>query len=225
MIGLIPARAGSQGLPGKNTLLFNGVSLYRHSVDQAIAAGLDKVIISTDIEEILSANLPHKCETIKRPAALASNTAKMTDVILHFINQRQEFEDASIVLLQPTSPLRKPAHIRQAADLFARSNASMVMSVCQTDSSILKYGVLADNRFTPVSNPDYCFSNRQSLPPVFRPNGAIYVFNSRDFLKSDDFPTWDIRAFEMSEEDSIDIDIKSDLVEYQRVFKLQNEEK
>ena len=80
---VIPLRAGSRGLPGKNVRPLAGRPLYRHAVDQAIEAGAARVVISTDVAEVLQAALPAPVQLVARPAELAGDTVPMAPVLVH----------------------------------------------------------------------------------------------------------------------------------------------
>ncbi len=209
-ITLVPLRAGSKGLPGKNTRDLAGKPLFRHAVDQGRAAGASRVFVSTDIPTILSASEDPDFKTVPRPSELAGDTVPMDAVLRHFL--AQDFKGAgTMVLLQATSPLRQPDHIRDAVEVFMRGSFDLVMSVTETASSILKYGTAApEGFFVPVSDPAYCFSNRQDLPKVYRPNGAVYVFDA-DWLRSTgSLTTNNIGMYEMDADSSHDIDTAAD---------------
>jgi N-acylneuraminate cytidylyltransferase len=75
---------------------------------------------------------------------------------------------------------------------------------------VLKWGTLRGNRFQPLSSPAYCFANRQSLPPVVRPNGALYVLNAERFVASGSFVSERIGVVEMPADRSQDIDSLDD---------------
>lgn len=207
-VAVIPVRAGSKGLPGKNTRSLAGKPLYRHAVDAALEAGASRVIISTDIREILLAELPDCVSVLRRPADLAGDSVAMVPVLLHAIDEAHI--DGVFVLLQATSPLRSAADIKGALAVYERGEYELVMSVTPADSGVLKWGLLDKDRFRPIADPSYCFSNRQSLPAVVRPNGAVYVMNAGWFHARGSFVTNHIGVIEMSLERSKDIDTLSD---------------
>ncbi|NVK33616.1 MAG: acylneuraminate cytidylyltransferase family protein [Rhodobacteraceae bacterium] len=217
VVAFVPARAGSEGLARKNTKMLLGRPLYRHSVDKAIEAGITRVFISTDMDEILNAELPAGVQAVERPASLATSDVPMDQVFSHFLTEQLK-DDATIVLLQPTSPMRPVSAITQALDLYRSGSYTMIMSVCETSSSVLKYGTRDGDRFVSISDPGYCFANRQSLPKVFRPNGSIYVFGAEDFRKCNGFPDSKIGVVEMSPETSIDIDNLSDFEDCEKAM-------
>lgn len=205
---VIPLRAGSKGLPGKNTRMLAGKPLYRHTVDLALAAGAERVILSTDIPEVLSAALPNGVQAIQRPADLCGDAVPMAPVLVHALQAAAC--QGTVVLLQATSPLRQVADVLAALDVFATGRHELVMSVTEADRGVLKWGRVDGDRFLPLSDPAYCFSNRQSLPPVVRPNGAVYVMQAQWFLDRSSFVSERIGLVPMSAERSQDIDTLAD---------------
>lgn len=211
-LAIMPLRAGSKGLHGKNVRPLAGKPLYRHSVDQALRV-IGRCIISTDIPAILRGSMPTGCEVVARPPDLALDETPITPVLLHLFEHLQNMHalPKTAVLMQATSPLRRDEDIRDALTLYETGRFELVMSVVRTDPAVLKYGFATDGQFTPISKPEFCFSNRQSLPEIARPNGAIYVFDPRTFMKTGSLATPSIGAIEMPENRSIDIDTLADL--------------
>ena len=205
---VIPLRGGSKGLPGKNTRLLAGKPLYRHAVDLALAAGAQRVIVTTNIPEVLSAALPPGVQTVERPADLCGDVVPMAPVLVHALQSAGC--EGTVVLLQATSPLRQVADVQAALDVFGTGQHELVMSVTEADRGVLKWGRVDGDRFVPLSDPAYCFSNRQSLPPVVRPNGAVYVFQAEWFLARGSFVSERIGLVHMSAERSQDIDTLAD---------------
>lgn len=205
---VIPLRAGSKGLPGKNTRMLAGKPLYRHAVDEALAAGAGRVLITTDITELATAAMPAGVEVIQRPLELATDTVPMAPVLLHALTASRCMGTA--VLLQATSPLRRASDIRAALAVYQRGAHDLVMSVTPADRGVLKWGLLDGDRFRPLSDPAHCFANRQSLPPVVRPNGAIYVLDAAWFVARGNFVSDRIGVLEMDDEHSLDIDTRAD---------------
>ncbi|KZL07210.1 N-acylneuraminate cytidylyltransferase [Pseudovibrio axinellae] len=208
VIAFIPARKGSKGLHLKNTKEILGYSLYYHSVLAAKAAGIDKIYISTDIEEIIHSDNSGAI-VVKRPDRLCTDTATMGQVLNHFVNENLT-SNATVVLLQPTSPLRRASHIKSALDVFRSGHHTLVQSVTETSNAPLKYGTVEEGKFIPISMPQYSFSNRQQLPRLYRPNGAVYVFASKMFAENCLFDVDRIGTITMSENDSQDIDSHED---------------
>lgn len=205
---VIPLRAGSKGLPSKNIRPLAGKPLYRHAVDQALQAGAQRVVITTDIPEVLWAELPTQVTLVERPPELAGDTVPMAPVLQHALHTADCH--GTVVLLQATSPLRLLSDIEAALAVFAGGYFELVMSVTSADRGVLKWGTLRGNRFQPLSDPAHCFANRQSLPPVVRPNGALYVLNAERFVASGSFVSERIGVVEMPAERSQDIDSLDD---------------
>ena len=210
VFAVIPARAGSKGLPGKNIAMLAGKPLYRHSIDAALTAGITDVNVTTDIEDILESPMPDGVTVHRRPERLARDDTPMDAVLLDLL-PKAGLTHGTLVLLQPTSPLRKPDTIRRGLDLFSSTNASMVMSVSAAERSVLKWGLLDGQRFVPLVKPEYCFANRQSLPEVVRPNGALYIFDAARFLADGDYATEAIHVLPIAGDEAQDIDTAADL--------------
>jgi CMP-N,N'-diacetyllegionaminic acid synthase len=206
LIAIVPVRAGSKGLPGKNLRPLAGKPLYRHAVDQALALGA-RCILTTDATDLHALSLPG-LTVLARPDHLARDDTPMDPVIAHALDSLPG--PARVVLLQPTSPLRNMDDLRAAIALHEGGAHDLVMTVTPTDAGILKYGMVQDGRFRPVSDPAYCFTNRQSLPPVYRPNGAVYVFDADWFRARGRLATDRIGAVVMPPERSHDIDTAGD---------------
>ncbi|HKL69555.1 acylneuraminate cytidylyltransferase family protein [Salibaculum sp.] len=208
-LALVPLRAGSKGLPGKNTRELAGKPLWRHAVDQARAAGIARVLVSTDIGSLLSAPPEQDLQLCPRPAALAGDTVPM-DAVLRHVLAHDVTGPATIVLLQATSPLRRPADITAALELHVQGDFDLVLSATRADSGVLKWGKVDGAAFVPLSDPAHCFANRAELPPVYRPNGAVYVFDAGWFRSSGTLAGGRIGMVEMPPERAADIDNSED---------------
>ena len=212
---IVPIRGGSRGLPGKNMRSLLGKPLFLHSVEHALDAGAQRVIITTDIAEVERLELPQKVEVLRRPQSLCEDTSQMDAVLVHALKTCSC--SGVVVLLQATSPLRQPSDIEAGLSLFAENKFDLIMSVTPADRGVLKWGSLDGGRYVPISSPSYCFSNRQQLPLVYKPNGAIYVFDSACFIERGGFVTDRIGALEMPNENSLDVDTE---VDFQRCEQL-----
>lgn len=208
LIALVPVRAGSKGLPGKNLRPLGGVALWRRAVAQGLEAGA-AVVVSTDIPEILAAPPEPGVRVLPRPARLAGDAVPMDPVIAHALEA--EPGPATVLLLQATSPLRRPADIRAALALHAAGGWELVMSVAPADPGVLKWGRLAEGAFQPLGAPGDPFANRQSLPPVWRPDGGIYVFDADAFRARGGLACRRIGAVPVPAECALDIDTAEDL--------------
>lgn len=188
ILGVITARGGSRGIPGKNIKPLLGKPLIAHTIDAAKAAGVfDRLIVSTDDPAIAAVAKAHGAEVpFTRPAEHASDTASHLDVLRHAVSHLKENENYSpdyVMLLQPTSPLRQSFHIKEAAELILKSGADSVLSVAEVPESYnhKKTMVLDESgRLRLVSGePVYRrIPRRQDLPKNYWSVGAIYLFKT-----------------------------------------------
>ncbi|MCL1629148.1 acylneuraminate cytidylyltransferase family protein [Roseibaca sp. V10] len=183
-LAIVPLRAGSKGLPGKNTRLLAGRPLYAHALEQARAAGISPALVTSDIAELASAELGPGARFAPRPAHLAQDTTPM-DAVLDHVLTHDAPGPATIVLLQATTPLRAPQDIARAIALHATGEHALVMSATRAESGVLKWGTAENGRFVPLSrDAAHCFTNRAELPPVYRPDGAVYVFDADAYRRA-----------------------------------------
>lgn len=209
-LAIVPIRAGSKGLPGKNTQLLNGRPLYQHAVEQGLAAGAERVIISTDIDVVLHADHGPSVVTHERPGPLAGDDTPM-DAVLTDVLSVDGLGNTDVVLLQATSPLRTPTDVVDCVELLRRRQHDLVLTAALVDSGPLKYGTRAGTSFEPVRSSAHTFANRQTLPQLYRPNGAVFAFSRRWFLEHGSLAAERIGMIEMPPERSIDIDTAADL--------------
>src|SRR5258707_10081177 len=181
IVGLIPARGGSKSIPRKNLALVAGRPLLAYTAQAALgAAGLDRVILSTDDGEIAAAGRSLGLDVpFLRPAALAGDEAGMVPVMRHMLDWLAEegIAEATLVLLQPTSPLRQARHIDEAVALLLDSGAETVVSVVEVPHNFTPASVMtrhADGRLTPFL-PGPPILRRQDKPRVLARNGPAIL--------------------------------------------------
>lgn len=214
-VALITARGGSKGLPRKNIINLINKPLIAWSIDAAIdCKAIDKVFVSTEDAEIAAISQEYGAEVIHRPEHLATDIASSDSVIEHAI---QYFHNAellvdSIVLLQPTSPLRNAIHIDEALALYEQSKADSVISVFEPSHTPIKaYIENTDGSMKGLYSNHAPYTRRQDLPRAFQPNGAIYIFSVDKFILASCIPRENVYPYVMSELDSADIDTIEDL--------------
>lgn len=177
---LVPARGGSKGLPGKNTRLLGGLPLLAWTARAIAASGISaRAVLSTDDPGIAEVGRAHGLETpFLRPAALATDTAAMLDVVDHalgWLESRESFHPAAIMLLQPTSPFRRPERLRQALELLSRPETDGVIGVRRIDRSLsVMYREDPTGCLDPLAPWDDR-TRRQDVRPLLTPNGTLYL--------------------------------------------------
>lgn len=209
---IIPARAGSKGLPGKNVKPLNGKPLISYSIDIAKQlTKVDHICVTTDSHEVKQLTEQAGISVpFLRPFELSNDTASMNDVLVHALSFYQKLNNSFdvIVLLQPTSPLRKAEDVMAAISVY-NDHCDMVMSVCVTKSN--PYFVLFEEEdgFL-VKSKKGSYQTRQKAPKVYQANGAVYVINVKSLLskKMDEFTR--VAKYVMPEIRSVDIDTELD---------------
>tara|TARA_B100000686_G_C16777654_1_gene969609 strand:+ start:160 stop:843 length:684 start_codon:yes stop_codon:yes gene_type:complete len=216
---IIPLRDGSKELPNKNIQELNGKSLYLHAIDLALEANSARIIVTTNIDKVLKSEFDDKIQLLSRPEELCNDSTEMSPVLLHAIEKLEV--QGIVVLLQATSPLRSLEDLKTSLTLFESSGSDIVLTVTPADHSVLKWGELSmDGSFKPLSDMKYVFSNRQSLPSICKPNGAIYVFKAEWLLKNKELKNAKtVSAVEMPVTRSHDIDTMEDLILCEKILK------
>ena len=217
VLGLIPARGGSQTIKRKNMIDLGGVPLIEWTIKTALDASLSRVIVSTDDKEIADFSEKIGCEVpFIRPSALATSSALAIDVINHALDVLGEEFDA-VMMLQPTTPFRTKEDIEQSIQIIG--DASSVISVVAVDGAHparMKYieeGLLIDPPFAErIENMP-----RQELRRVFIRNGAIYL-TKVPYLREKTFKGPKSMALIMPPERSVNIDSEFDLRVARAIF-------
>lgn len=213
MIAIIPARGGSKGLPGKNIKELNGKPLISYTVEAALKSRyIDKVIVSTDSEEIADIAKRSGAEVpFIRPDELSSDTANAIDVYLHAAEfLRENFNDCveKFMVLLPTAPLRMTEHIDEAVEKFNISKADTLISVKEAETPITWYMNKDDN--DRIRNAGFgvgdAVTNRQVNRRYYIPNGAIYILDYELLKSRRTYYSDNTVAYVMTAENSVDID-------------------
>lgn len=223
IVAIIPARGGSKGIPKKNIVPVSGKPLIAWTIEAARKSKyVDKVVVSSDSDEILKVASKYRAEPIKRLAELATDTALPEPVIRHTLSclKKAGYVPDILVYLQPTSPLRTHKDIDQAFDKFFHSKATAAISVIEIDKKYLK-AFVSDNRgfLKGAVNNKFPFMNRQLLPSIYMPNGAIYIITISAFKKFNRLLSDKTAPYIMSFEKSIDIDTPDDLKKLRKIIK------
>ena len=213
ILGVIPARGGSKGLPRKNVLPLLGEPLIGWTI-RAVKESrcIDRIVISTDDKEIAAV-----CENLGvpvpflRPKELAEDDAPMVDVALHvleYLKSREDYSPDYVALFQPTSPLRTASDINRAVELlFSNNRADSVISIVEASEKPYWMRTLSQEGFIKYFiEHEYKDLRRQDLPPVYIVNGAIYIGRTTTLLKNRTFSPEKTVGYLMPKSRSADID-------------------
>jgi CMP-N-acetylneuraminic acid synthetase len=190
VVGVVTARAGSKGIPGKNTRTLAGKPLIAHTIDAARASGVfDRLILSTDDEQAAAIARAGGCEVpFMRPASLSGDDVPHLPVMQHaltWLRDHDGYEPDWVMILLPTSPLRQPFHIREAVDLAFASGADSVVGVDELPAHYNPMRAVAvdDDGWTRLFVNDQPVKRRpgrrQDMRPAWILNGAVYLFRTR----------------------------------------------
>lgn len=217
VLGVIPARRGSKGVPRKNVRQVGGRPLVAWTWLAALAApSLSRLLVSTDDPAVVRLARAAGVEVpFMRPTRLASDTASAVDVMLHaleWLDHHEGYRPDAVMWLQPTSPLRTATDIEAALALFRAKRAASVVSVCEAEQHpAWMKRITPRGQLTPWDGRLRFADRRQELPPLFRLNGALYVTRTRDLLRRQTFYPPATYAYVMPRERSLDIDTEWDL--------------
>lgn len=214
-VGVITARGGSKGLPGKNIRPLGGRPLLAWTVDAACSSGvIDALVLSTDSDEIaavakeLGVDVP-----FLRPDDLATDAAGSAAVVLHaldWLRENRGWLPDWVWLLQPTSPLRTAEHLRTAWRIGSMPDVDSVLGVvrpkhhpswCMTEGE--------DGALRPLFATDSAL-RRQDLFDVWAPNGAVYLTRVVSFRQELRFSAGRCLPLPMEPWESLDIDTPHD---------------
>jgi len=212
ILGIIPARGQSKGVPRKNLSMLCDKPLIAWTIEAAKRSRyIDRLVLSSDDPEIISVARDFGCEApFVRPAALAQDATPGIEPVLHAIEQIPGYD--YVVLLQPTSPLRTIEDIDGCIEQCVQSGAKACVSVSEVEQHPRwMYTLGGHDRLVPIVSDGKQFARRQDLPPVFLLNGAVYVAETAWLQESHSFLGQEVSGYVMPPERSLDIDTLADL--------------
>lgn len=216
IVCVIPARGGSKGIPGKNLADLHGKPLLAWSISAALATNeISRVIVSTDSEDIASAARHWGAEVpFMRPAELARDEVHSVHAILHALNWLEDHEGLipeGVMMLLPTSPMRRANDIRRAIELFRCRGAPAVISVVDLGKYMTNLRYLEGDmleRVAPEENPN---AQRQGLQKLYGVNGSIFLARPAGLREAGTFHLRGALGCVMDSLHSIDINTPEDL--------------
>ncbi len=190
VLGIVPARSGSKGIPNKNVRLLAGVPLLSRAIRSGLDSGvINRVLLTTDSCEFADLGIKAGAEVpFLRPSELARDDTPMLPVIQHAVRHivADGWSPEIVVLLQPTAPFRLPQDIAKAVGLL-RDNpqADSVVSVEAVPDHFSPYFVMKvlDNRLLPFMPDGLKITRRQDAPKAYTRNGQFYVMRTQTLLE------------------------------------------
>lgn len=182
VLGVCPARGGSKGIPRKNLKIVGGESLVsRVGRLAAEVPEIDRVVVSTDDEEIAAvAARAGLAAPFRRTRALGADQVADHPVLEHALHEMERIDGVRydiIVMLQPTSPLRRPEHVSECIKMLVEGGWDSVWTVSETDSKShpLKQFTIVGDRLDYYDPAGKAIIARQQLRPVYHRNGIAYA--------------------------------------------------
>ena len=217
VLGLVPARGGSKGIPRKNIRPLGGKPLLQYTIESARSARLlDRIVLSTDDPEI--AEVGRRCGVevpFERPAELARDATPTLLVVQHalrWFEQRGELFDA-VCILQPTSPIRAPGTIDACVDLLESKGVDTVITVLPVPAEHNPHWVffqgpegllrLSTGERSPISR-------RQDLPAAFHREGSVYVTRRNVILEDQTILGSRVLGYQIDPDRSVNLDDPED---------------
>jgi CMP-N-acetylneuraminic acid synthetase len=224
VLGIIPARGGSKGLPGKNLMPLAGQSLVARAAAAARESGVvDRVILTTDAISIADEGRRAGIDVpFMRPAHLAADDTPMLPVLRHAVEalEADGWIPEIIVLLQPTSPLRQPAHLRDAVTLLRKSGADSVVSVVEVPRHLSPDYVMrvVGEELKPFLPEGERTTRRQDARAAYVRDGTVYAFWRDTLMLHDSIYGSRCLPLIIPAEESVTIDAPADWAAAERLL-------
>lgn len=224
VLALIPARGGSKGLPDKNLKPLVGQSLIGRAAAAARDSGVvDRIVLSTDSPDI--AEEGRRCGIdvpFMRPSTLAADDTPMLPVVLHALESlgATGWSPAMVLLLQPTSPLRQPGHLRDAVNRLRQSRADSVVSVVEVPRHLSPDYVmrLQDGELKPFLPEGERVTRRQDTRVAYVRDGTVYAFWTATLTRHGSIYGAHCLPLIVAAEDSVTIDVPADWAVAERLL-------
>ena len=215
ILGIVPARGGSQGIPGKNIKLLNGFPLIAYTLQQAAEATLiDRVIVSTDDESIAECARSFGADVpFLRPIHLASPASSTLECVMHAIESLEKHGEKydKVCLLQPTSPYRPKGVIDEAIRFFATQENRSLVSIRKVPAHYNPHWIFSLEQGRLSKNiPGQLITRRQDLPEAYHRDGAIYILDINYMKQEGKLLSEDLSGFEIVSPALINIDSPED---------------
>ena len=214
-IAIIPARAGSKGLPGKNTALIKGKSLVQLAIESALSIPeITRVVVTSDDISVQKIANDLGAEVIVRPAELTQDNSPIESAILHALAELNLDPTSTDVLtvIQPTSPLRDKQLLATSISNFIKNGSQgSLFGVVEVEHHPAKMLVVNGEFVVPFTKVVDLSAPRQQLDRIVRQSGSIYITNLQEFLSLGTLFINPVRWVAVGDAEAIDIDTAQDL--------------
>ena len=214
-IAIIPARAGSKGLPGKNTALIEGKSLVQLAIESALSIPeITRVVVTSDDVSVQKIASDLGAEVVVRPAGLAQDNSPIESAILHALAELNLDPTSTDVLtvIQPTSPLRDKQLLATSISNFIKNGSQgSLFGVVEVEHHPAKMLLVNGEFVVPFTKVEDLSAPRQQLDRVVRQSGSIYITNLQQFLSLGTLFINPVGWVAVSGAEAIDIDTARDL--------------
>jgi CMP-N,N'-diacetyllegionaminic acid synthase len=223
VLAIVPARGGSKGVPDKNLRVLAGRTLLDRTADAARRSGvIDRIVLTTDSDAIAAAGKEAGLEVpFKRPSTLAQDDTPMLPVVSHAVDElsRRGWDADLIVLLQPTSPLRTPDHIRCAVEMLRTPGADSVVTVVEIPRHHSPDYVMRidDDVLRPFLPEGARIFRRQDARPAYSRDGTVYAFRRSTLERFGNIYGENCRPLVIDPRDSLSIDSPADWEAAERI--------
>ena len=212
VLSIIPARGGSKGIPMKNIIKINRKPLLNYSIQSSLNSKyITNTVVTTDNEKIANEAKRLNIDVVIRPKRLSTDKSQIepaVEHVLHTLKRTRDFIPDIIVLLQNTSPLRTSKHVDGAIEIFLKKKYDSVISGYPAHEFLWR---VKNEKGIPVNYDPKNRPNRQQMHTEFLENGSIYITKYSAFMKSKCRVSGKIGIYEMTKEDSLQIDSKEDV--------------
>ncbi|MDR5589681.1 acylneuraminate cytidylyltransferase family protein [Christiangramia sp. SM2212] len=225
ILGIIPARGGSKGIPGKNIKTLGTKPLIQYTFESAKKSELlSRIILSSENQEIISVAKKIKLDVpFVRPEQLALDETPSIDVILHALKY---FKDDNIVfdavcLLQPTTPFRKENFIDEAIEKFINGNFDSLITVRKLPDEFNPHWIFEEKegRLQLATGEREIITRRQGLPAAYFRDGAVYLTKTEVLLKQRSLYGTNIGFIENEDENYVNLDTLKDWKKAEDILK------
>lgn len=222
ILAVITARGGSKGIPKKNIVPLCGKPLLAYTLESVLATKLSgRVVVSTDDDEIAAVAEKYNVQVIKRPPEISGDTASSESALLHVLDvlKKEEYFPDAVLLLQPTSPLRKAETIQKFVARFEtiknEYDAMLSLHEDRTDFWVNNGGVFG--RLFPNAP-----RRRQAREPLYAENSALYITNVDALRKTGSVLGSKTAGFIIDEDEALDINEPQDILLAELLLKKRN---